>query len=325
MAFPKVSIVATVKNEEDNIAALLDSIANLDYSGEVETIVVDGGSTDRTAQIVSKYSSVKLIIAHCNISEGRNIGISSSTGEIMAFIDGDCIAEPDWIKNIVRHFIEDSEIAIVGGPYIPLENQGIVADYLAVYQGTYFPETSGTTTYEHIAMGNAAIRKEIIKKVGGFDSGADHFEDEDINFRSWKLGLKLFFADDVRVFHKYRTSLKDASAVILRRSEANFKFNQKHKRYWHILFPYTRSLILVSLAVLILSLVFGNLTLFASEFVLLFLSFYFYSYRHLRKITHSPKMVLRTKLLLPVIDLYIRLLDSAGSIIWPFQKVFKPT
>jgi glycosyltransferase involved in cell wall biosynthesis len=325
MTFPKVSVVATVKNEEDSIAALLDSISKLDYAGEIETIIVDGGSTDSTAQIVSKYTSAKLVIAYCNISEGRNIGISKSTGEIIAFVDGDCIAAPDWITNIVRHFREDSEIAIVGGPYIPSENQGIVAEYLAVYQNSYFPKTSGITTYEHIAMGNAAIRKEIITKVGGFDPGADQFEDEDINFRSWKLGLKLFFADDVRVLHKYRTSLKDASAVILKRSEANFNFNKKHKRYIKILFPYTRSLILASLAVLLLSLVFGNLTLFASELVVLILCFYFYSYIRMRKNTRSPNMALRTKLLLPMIDLYVRLLDSLSSILWPLHRLFKPT
>jgi len=312
--FPPVSVVTTVKNEEDNITLLLDSLFKLDYAGKVEIVVVDGGSSDRTIQIVSNYPNLKLITTKCNISEGRNIGIRNSTGDIVAFIDGDCVAETDWIRNIVRYFLEDSETGVVGGPYIPLGNGGIVQSYSALYQGSYFPKTSGFTTYSHIASGNVAIRREIVGKIGGFDPEADQFEDEDINYRISKLGLKLFFADDARVFHKYRESFRDVSEVTIRRSKANVEFNKKHRRYRQLLFPYTRTLLLACLAIFAITLATGSVVLFALELGVLFLLFYSYSLRHLSKVARSPEMSLKTKLVLPLIDLYVRLLESFGFI-----------
>jgi GT2 family glycosyltransferase len=312
--FPPVSVVATVKNEEDNIALLLDSLCKLDYAGNLEIVVVDGGSSDRTTQIISKYSNLKLITANCSIGEGRNIGIRNSTGEIVAFIDGDCVAAADWIRNIVRYFLEDKDIAVVGGPYVPLGRGGLVQSYLALYQGSYFPKTSGFTTYSHIASGNAAIRREVIGKIGGFDPEADQFEDEDIHYRISKLGLKLFFADDARVFHKYRVSFRDVSEVTIRRSKANFEFNKKHRRYRQLLFPYTRTLLLACLAIFAITLATGSVVLFAVELGVLFLVFYSYSLGHLSKVARSPEVSLKTKLVLPLIDLHVRLLESFGFI-----------
>jgi hypothetical protein len=81
-----------------------------------------------------------------------------------------------------------------------------------------------------------------------------------------------------------------------------------------VLFPYTRTLFLVFLAIFVISLATGQLVLFALELGVLFLSFYFYSLRRLGEVTHPPEITLRTKLALPLIDLYIHLLESFGFI-----------
>jgi GT2 family glycosyltransferase len=315
LAYPKVSIVVTVKNEEENIAALLYSLSKLQYPGQLETVIVDGESTDNTAKIISDYPSVKLIVRKSNISDGRNLGIANSTGEVIAFIDGDCAAQPDWVTNIVKHFEEDSEVAIVGGPYIPFIPKGIVSTYLAINQDAYFPKKTEITTYEHIAMGNAAVKREFIEKVGGFDPNSDQFEDEDLCLRIWNLGKKIFFANDVKVFHKYRTNLKDASAILIKRSKANYQFNKKHKKYRRLLFPYIRSTILISVLVLILSFLIVGPNVFLAELVLLLIGFYGYSYRNMTKETRVPKIRLQTKLVLPLMDLYTKLLESFGFIL----------
>jgi len=315
LTLPKVSIVVTVKNEEENIAALLDSLLKLDFSGEIETIVVDGGSSDKTIQIVSNYPFVKLITTKCNTSQGRNIGIKYSSGEIIAFTDGDCVVDRDWIKNIVKHFCKNSEIAVVGGSYLPLDQNGIIAKYLAIYQNTFFPTKSGFTTYQHIGTGNAAFRRKVVEKVEGFDPGGENYEDDDLNLRISNLGYKLLFAEDVIVYHKYRTTLKEASKFAFERSKASSIFNRKHKKYRQLLFPYMRTLLLVSGALLIINILTRNFIFVAVELWLLFPGYYFYKLVRFRTVRHQPRMSLKTRFGLPLLDLYIRLVESLGSLI----------
>jgi GT2 family glycosyltransferase len=315
LTLQKVSIVVTVKNEEENIAALLDSLLKLDYSGDIETTVVDGGSSDKTVEVISNYPSVKLITAKCNTSQGRNIGIQNSSGEIIAFTDGDCVVDRDWIKNIVKHFDKNSEVAVVGGPYLPLDQNGIIAQYLATYQSTYFPTKSELTTYQHIGTGNAAFRRKVIEKVGGFDECLKDCEDDDLNLRISNQGYKLFFADDIIVYHKSRTTLKEASKFAFDRGKASSIFNRKHKKYRQLLFPYMRTLLLISGALLIINTLTRNLMWVALELALLFPSYYFYRLLRLRRSPYQSRMSLKARFALPVIDLYVRLLDSFGSLI----------
>jgi GT2 family glycosyltransferase len=315
LTLQKVSIVVTVKNEEENIAALLDSLLKLDYSGDIETTVVDGGSNDKTVEIISNYPSVKLITAKCNTSQGRNIGIQNSSGEIIAFTDGDCVVDRDWIKNIVKHFDKNSEVAVVGGPYLPLDQNGIIAQYLATYQSTYFPTKSELTTYQHIGTGNAAFRKKVIEKVGRFDERLKDCEDDDLNLRISNLGYKLFFAEDVTVYHKSRTTLKEASRFAFDRGKASSIFNRKHKKYRQLLFPYMRTLLLILAIFLVINILTGNLILVVAELAVSFPCYYFYRLIRFGRTPHQLRMSLKTRLALPLIDLYIRLLDSFGSLV----------
>ncbi len=94
--FVLISIIITVRNEERNIGDLLDSLVT--QEGPLEIIVVDAYSTDRTREIVegyeNRYDYIRYFLKGGSIGEGRNYGVQQSVGEAVAFIDGDCIANP---------------------------------------------------------------------------------------------------------------------------------------------------------------------------------------------------------------------------------------
>src|SRR5438046_508066 len=103
-----VSVVTTVRNEARNIAALLDSL--IVQEPPFEIIVVDSASQDATRDIVRGYErqneSVRLYIFGGTRGAGRNFGIREAKGEAVAFIDGDAIANPFWLKELregLRH------------------------------------------------------------------------------------------------------------------------------------------------------------------------------------------------------------------------------
>ena len=102
-----VSIVLKIRNEEDNIADALDSLVVQD--GPIEIIIVDGNSTDNTQNIVREYGSrfpfVHLYVAGGTRGDSLNFGLFKATADIIALTDGDCIANPNWVKEI-RHCVE---------------------------------------------------------------------------------------------------------------------------------------------------------------------------------------------------------------------------
>lgn len=310
----RVSIVVTAKNEEKNIGELLKSIGKVVNLEEAEVVVVDGGSTDKTLDVISQYSFVRLIASQCNISQGRNLGVENSQGEIIVFTDADCVVDRDWIKNILKYFEKDTKIGVVGGPYLPLDQHSLIAQYSAAYVNTYFPVDSGIVSHQSIGTGNAAYRRNAIEEAGGFDERLDIGEDIDMNLRISNLGYKLFFAKDVVVYHKYRTSLKEASRWAFSHGLASTVHNRITKQYRKLFFPFTRSLFVFFGAILFAGVVLKCIWLVGLDLLLL-LFYYFYKFRSFASMDHQPRMTLKALLIMPIIEMYIQLLESIGSFV----------
>jgi len=116
-----VSIVICTHNRVQTLEKLaFKSIQRLNYSN-YEIIIVDDNSTDGTEELVKKYQNKipSLRYIKNNKNKGlcyvRNLGIKHSKGEIIAFIDDDCYVDKDWLKELVKPYLKDKKIMIVGG------------------------------------------------------------------------------------------------------------------------------------------------------------------------------------------------------------------
>src|SRR5439155_14807194 len=97
-------------------------VARLDYP-DYETIVVDDGSTDGTAEIARRHS-VKLVQTdNFGLSSARNTGAAEATGEIVAYLDSDARPDPHWLRYLV-HAFANGGYAGVGGPNLPPPESG---------------------------------------------------------------------------------------------------------------------------------------------------------------------------------------------------------
>src|SRR5260221_150360 len=111
----KVSICITTFNEEKSINKLLDSLFSQTRLAN-EIIIVDGGSTDKTIELIKKFKKIKLIISkRASIAKGRNLAVKNSKYEIIAMTDGGCICNKYWLAKITESFKED--ISVVAGFY----------------------------------------------------------------------------------------------------------------------------------------------------------------------------------------------------------------
>src|ERR1019366_2076583 len=98
---PKASVIAPAYNSAATIGACLESLKTLHYR-DYETIVIDDGSTDATAQM-AEGTGVRVIRAeHRGLAAARNAGIEAASGEIVAFLDSDARADADWLYHLVE-------------------------------------------------------------------------------------------------------------------------------------------------------------------------------------------------------------------------------
>ena len=114
-----ISICITVLNEEESIGKLLDSLL-VQSKKASEIAIVDGGSSDKTVEIIrhyqKKHSFIRLIIEKSSRARARNIAVDFAKSEVIAMTDAGCIADSDWLKNITTPF-ETGKVDVVAGFY----------------------------------------------------------------------------------------------------------------------------------------------------------------------------------------------------------------
>jgi len=270
--FPKTSIVITVKNEARNINRLLDSIFSLDYP-EYEVILVDGGSTDGTFEIINSISrqDVKVMQAvNSTPAEGRNKGLEVAEGEIIAFTDGDCIVRRDWLKNAVKIFLERKEnIGCIGGPIFPYSGLpklsymilNSLANPLINASSPTFSQNKTEKYVNYVPASNAIFLKEAIEKVGGFSPDLRFCEDVDLCYKIRKAGYKILFSPNVAVEHNWKVSSFRSLLNYMVKYGAGRAISIRKKPYLFSILTIIPSLLLISIPTLTLvSILLNNLT-----------------------------------------------------------------
>lgn len=205
--WPRVSVVVCSYNGERTIRDCLEGLAELDYPN-FETIVVNDGSTDRTARIAAEYD-VRLISTHNRgLSAARNTGLEAATGEIVAYTDDDARPDPHWLYYLAHSFRRYG-FAAVGGPNVAPAGDGRVADCVANAPGGPVHVLLSDRVAEHIPGCNMAFRPEVLQEVGGFDPAYRVAGDDvDACWRVQASGGTLGFHPAALVWHHRRNSVR---------------------------------------------------------------------------------------------------------------------
>lgn len=217
------SIVVTVRNEAANLAALLDSL--LAQEPPFEVLVVDSNSEDETPAIAWRYAErhpeVRLISHGGTRGESRNYGVARAKGDFVAFIDGDCVASPGWLRGL-RAQLAHTDIAAG-------QTQQVGWSAFEGLERVELSHKGSDVTYPSC---NLAYRKEVFEEVGGFDPWFRTAEDIDLNYRAVDRGHAIGFAPDAVVFHKTRSTVTKFLKQALWNGYGRKQLTLKHGRLW---------------------------------------------------------------------------------------------
>lgn len=202
----KVSIVIRTYNEQKHLRALLEGIQNQHRDGiEIETVIVDSGSTDNTVKIANEFPTRVVPIKKEEFSFGRslNIGCATATGEALVFVSGHCIPTgPRWIADLVAPLGKDDIAYTYGGQ---VGNEESHFSECQIF-GKYFPAVSKIPQKGfYCNNANAAMLKSVWVDHP-FDEELTGLEDMHLAKRLVACGHKIAYVAPAAVYHLHSES-----------------------------------------------------------------------------------------------------------------------
>ena len=233
-SYPKVSVIVCSYNGGQTLQACLESLLEIDYPN-YEVVVVDDGSTDNTPAIIADFADQPVIRPirqrNMGLSYARNVGAQAATGEVFAYTDGDCMADPDWLYFLVGTLLS-GPYAGVGGPNVSPPAANWVQACVAAAPGGPSHVLLTDVVAEHIPGCNMAFHRWAYEMVGGFDAEYRKAGD-DVDF-CWRLqnaGQVIAFSPSAIVWHYRRFTLK-----AFRKQQEGYGEAESMLRFNHLIF-----------------------------------------------------------------------------------------
>lgn len=197
-ATPSISILVPAYNEEDTVADTVESIEALEYDGDIETVVVDDGSSDNTWDILQflseMYDNLRVFTQeNAGSSVARNAALEHARNDVVISLDADTELHPDSIKEIASHFTSDEIVAVGGNVSVSNATEGgwwartQIHDYACAMElGRMFQCSLGYMLCLSGAFG--AFRREKLVEAGGWNDHWLYSDDFEVSVRMQQYG-----------------------------------------------------------------------------------------------------------------------------------------
>jgi cellulose synthase/poly-beta-1,6-N-acetylglucosamine synthase-like glycosyltransferase len=194
----KISFSIPAYNEEHRIGRCIEAvqkeIVRAGMESDAEVIVVNNASTDRTKEIASGFSGVRVVDeSRKGLTWARQAGFAASSGALVANVDADTMVPPGWLDTVNREFGNDPKLVALSGPFIfydlPPLKRFIANIFVQMYPAVNIFVQYVLRMGAILQGGNFVVRRDAMEKIGGFDTNIHFYgEDTDVARRISKVG-----------------------------------------------------------------------------------------------------------------------------------------
>lgn len=237
-----LSVIICTRNRAANLAPLFASLdaQKLPPQVEWEVVVVDNGSTDGTAAAIKAHAASQphyryFYEERAGKSFALNRGVAEARGRMLAFTDDDCIADENWLREILAEFERDPKLGVLGGRVELFDLRDKPISIITERERTVIERTR--TFIEPLIIGcNMAARKKAFDEVGDYDadmapgskSGAIT-EDIDVIYRIVRRGYHALYSPAMLVRHNHgRRTDEEVKGLLFRYCAGRGAFYAKH-------------------------------------------------------------------------------------------------
>jgi glycosyltransferase involved in cell wall biosynthesis len=227
----KVTVIATVYNEERSIARLLDSLLAQTHAAD-EIVIADGGSTDRTVEIARGYAHSGMALrvidaAGANISQGRNIAIAAAAHDIIASTDAGVRLDPHWLAELTAPLVGHDADVVSG--FFTADAQGIFETAMGA---TVLPQVGDVRADSFLPSSRSvAFTRHAWHAAGGYPEWLDYCEDVVFDLSLRRAGCRFAFAPLALAYFRPRSNLKSFVVQYYRYARGDGKADLWRKRH----------------------------------------------------------------------------------------------
>ena len=198
----RASVIVPVYNGAELMPRCLDTLAEQTWThDDYEVVVVDDGSTDNTAAVVTDWCArhpdvCTVLVRQDNAGPAvaRNHGAATARATLVFFTDADCAPERDWLEEMA-HAFADPDVAGAKGAYLS-DQTGLVPRFVQAEYEDRYDRMRGQEQIDFVDTYSAGYRRDVFLENGGFDAvfPTASVEDQEFSFRLADKGYRLVFA-----------------------------------------------------------------------------------------------------------------------------------
>jgi glycosyltransferase involved in cell wall biosynthesis len=206
-----ISIIIPHLNQPQFLERCLNALKKqVEAHRDVEVIVVDNGSKQTPYEICSRYPFAQVAReSEPGPGPARNHGIALSQGEILAFIDADCVADENWLSALRNFFEANPNNQVVGGDVRIGHADPEALTALEAYESVFaYRQKEYIEKHRFSGTGNLAMRRKAYVMVGPF-VGIAIAEDRDWGRRAFEKNIEIKYVEGMIVYHPARLTFKE--------------------------------------------------------------------------------------------------------------------